>query len=104
MKNKVVMSLIVILLVLSLTGCKDKESVYEDYNDRINNNIELIKVPSSKEDIEVGTILTSDMIDIKEIDKSKLTENTITNIVDLLGKTTTKNIKKNDIFSINDIE
>lgn len=95
MKNKMLIYgtiLVIILQLFSLIGF-----VYHK-----NNNIKLLKVPISNQKIYKNTIITNDMITIKET-KDAINDKYFSNTIDIIGKKATKDINKEEVFTSDNI-
>lgn len=90
----IIIILTILLQLLSLIGFI--------YNTKLSNKeIQIIKVPYAKIDIERDTFVTTDMIDYKEVDKNTLDDDVLINITDILNRTTINNVNQNNYFTTN---
>ncbi len=99
--KKIISLLLCITLLISLTACGN---MYNDYSNRLDNALNIIKVPVAKVDISENQVINHDMIDMIDFDKSKLNDDIITNISQISGKKAITNISKGSTFSPKSIE
>ena len=103
--KKCICLLLCITVLIGLTACGNrKENIYNDYSDKIDEGTKYVKVPIAKEDIARNQVINSDMIEIVDFDESKLIEDIILNINQLIGKKVIINISKGSYFSNKDID
>lgn len=88
--------LVVTLQILSLIGF-----IYDDYNKKINDVTKNINIPVASQNISKGTIITENMITI--INKNNVDNKYYLNTTKIIGKVATKNINKNEMFSVNNL-
>ncbi len=88
--------LVIILQILSLIGF-----IYVDYNKKIDNATKNINIPVASQNISKGTIITADMITI--VSKNNINNKYYSNTMEIIGKAATKDINKNEMFSVDNL-
>ncbi len=94
----VIIVLTILCQIFSLIGY-----FYHEKNKETPNINTTIDVYMSNKDINENTTITKDMITKKQINIKKYNKEIITDINNILGKTSVKQIKKDSIITINDI-
>lgn len=86
--KKILISIMAISIILLLTGCGLWNKVEEDYNNRIDAAVNsTVKVPVANTTINPGQIITSEMVDIKDVPRNEIKDE-ITSIHQVVGKYT----------------
>ena len=88
--------LVIILQILSLIGF-----IYTDYNKKIDDTTKNINIPVASQKISKGTIITADMIYI--VSKNNIDNKYYSNTIEIIGKAATKDINKNEMFSVDNL-
>ena len=104
MKNKILSIILIIIILLIISLLFLAFLVRKDYSNKVDNTLNNVKVLVAKEDIDKGSIINDSMVEIKLIKAGEMTDNYITNIHDVIEKTTTDNIKKGDKFTYSNLK
>ena len=87
-----------ILLCITILGCLSACSLYDDYSNRIDDATKYVNVPVAKENIAKDQVINLDMIETAQVDGTKLSEDVIININEVVGKKAVVNISKGSYF------
>lgn len=106
MKNKTKTLLIIlsilILLIISLLALVF--ALKKDYLSRMDKSEDLVNVMVAKDDIPKDSVIYDYMVEVKNVNSDKLSEDNITNIRDVIGKTSTADINKGEYFTYSNVK
>ena len=89
------------IYLITISACQ--KNLQTDYNDRIENAVEKIRVPVASQDIKKDQTITTDMIEVVSLDKDEVSSDDITVAAKVVGKKALTSISKGSFFKENNI-